>query len=275
MKNKVKIFVAVHKPTYKYGDNTYQFIHVGAELRPDVNIEKALVDNGKRDNISDRNNIYCELTGLYFIWKHIKDVEYTGLVHYRRFLSNKKYTLHPNDEILKKEEIIRLLGNYDIIVGESRKKSGERDGYFRIKEDLPEFCFYRLVKPAIKELYPDYLDDFEAEFYIQRLFVGNIMICRKSLLDEYCEWLFSILQYVENYLTISPIGISPRELGYFSEYLMNVWIRKKKLKICEKPILFIDNTDRWVHKIRLVLNVLGLNKFVRFLEFIYLYFKKR
>ena len=87
----MKIFVAVHKSAKLYGDSSYQFIHVGATMHPDVAIEGALKDNVSDDNISDRNAVYCELTGIYHIWKNIHDVEYVGLCHYRRYLSHKQY----------------------------------------------------------------------------------------------------------------------------------------------------------------------------------------
>ena len=31
---------------------------------------------------------YCELTGIYWAWKNL-DADYIGLVHYRRYISNK------------------------------------------------------------------------------------------------------------------------------------------------------------------------------------------
>ena len=47
--------------------------------------EKFLVDvPHSGDNIDALNPWYCELTGLYYMWKH-STAKYVGLEHYRRF----------------------------------------------------------------------------------------------------------------------------------------------------------------------------------------------
>ena len=59
-----------------------KIIQVGAALTDKRVSENVLVDC-EGDNISDRNQQYCELTGIYWLWKHAND-DYIGLAHYRR-----------------------------------------------------------------------------------------------------------------------------------------------------------------------------------------------
>ena len=50
--------------------------------------EKFLVDQPHAgDNIDDLNPWYCELTGLYYLWKNCND-DIVGLEHYRRYFVN-------------------------------------------------------------------------------------------------------------------------------------------------------------------------------------------
>ena len=272
--NKINIYVAVHKPATLYGDSCYRFIHVGADLHPEVYIDGALKDNGNSDNISVKNDIYCELTGLYYLWKHVNDIEYIGFVHYRRFLAHKQFALQPNNVILTEQDYLNLLNKVDVVLTPPTKKYGERCGYFTIKEDIPEFCFYRLVKPSIARLFPEYLEAFEQEFITPTMSYGNIMACKKTLFNEYCEWLFAILFDVEQNLRNSPFNVSAREMGYFSEYLLNVWIRKKQLTVSYKPVCFINKRETLIDKTRIYMQAMGLQFIVAGAEKIYAKLRK-
>ena len=44
-----------------------------------------LKDN-EGENISSKNKNFCELTGIYWMWKNI-DANFYGMMHYRRYIS--------------------------------------------------------------------------------------------------------------------------------------------------------------------------------------------
>lgn len=71
--------------------------------------EKFLIDQKHEgDNIDFLNPWYCELTGLYYLWKHCDD-DIVGLEHYRRYFVNNK------NKLLSENEIKNILKDYDVI----------------------------------------------------------------------------------------------------------------------------------------------------------------
>jgi hypothetical protein len=70
------------------------------------------------DNISEKNPLYCELTGVYWAWKNL-ECDVTGLVHYRRYFGKKNKTDFFAG-VMGKEEITKLISTYDIIVAKPR-----------------------------------------------------------------------------------------------------------------------------------------------------------
>ena len=88
-KTRVKILVACHKADPNIIKNDIYFpIQVGKSLNSELDLGFQCDDTG--DNISDKNGSYCELTALYWAWKNIKNVDYIGLCHYRRYFGKKK-----------------------------------------------------------------------------------------------------------------------------------------------------------------------------------------
>ena len=76
------IYVITHKEIEDIKDSEYKTLLVGATKNDTFPNDYEHDDRG--ENISYKNDSYCELTGLYWIWKNIH-TEYIGLVHYRRF----------------------------------------------------------------------------------------------------------------------------------------------------------------------------------------------
>ena len=80
--SKIKILVCCHKPCDLPQDDIFLPIQVGAAIsNVDLGIQRDDQLNGHScDNISAKNQSYCELTAVYWAWKNIKklypDLEY-------------------------------------------------------------------------------------------------------------------------------------------------------------------------------------------------------
>ena len=77
-----KIIVCCHKQDVMATQEPYLPIHVGKMLSSaDLDIQS----DAEGENISAKNRSYCELTGMYWAWKNLKNVDVIGLCHYRRY----------------------------------------------------------------------------------------------------------------------------------------------------------------------------------------------
>ena len=103
----IKIAIAYHKPSVLLQEKYFLPIHVGKALsNQDLHIQ----GDDEGDNISSKNPLYCELTGLYWLWKNTS-ADYKGLMHYRRiFTERNSFSFFINSQ---DDELTRfcLLGN--------------------------------------------------------------------------------------------------------------------------------------------------------------------
>lgn len=98
------------------------------------------------------------------------------------------------------------------------------------------------VKEAIKKMCPEYLTYYEKYFEHSAGFRPcNMIITRKDILNNYCKWLFSILDYVEKITDLD--GYTPQQkriYGYISERLLDVWLNANNIKCKSMKVI---NTD--------------------------------
>lgn len=226
------IYIITHKKTTKYGDGNYKLLYVGAALRIERFGEDFLTDS-VRENISVKNKSFCELTGIYWIWKNSCD-DIVGFVHYRRYL------LEPGsrDVPVRYDTVRNLLNDKDIILPKiSKQPNSIKYGWSLIHyiQDLD------MLRNVIEEKCPDYLEDFDVFMSSHELYICNIMIGKKEIVDKYCEWLFELLFELEKRVDISDYDTMQKRLfGFLSERLLNVWVRHNNLRIAE---LRLYNTE--------------------------------
>lgn len=240
----IKILVATHKKYWMPADDVYLPIHVGREGKEDLDY----MGDNTGDNISEKNQNYCELTGLYWAWKNL-DCEYIGLCHYRRYFAHKAKSNSLKDKqqsILTKQDYEQLLQQYDVILPKKRNYYIEtvRSQYEHAhnKRDLDE------VENIIRQYYPSYIEAYEKVMSSRKLYIYNMFVMNKFMFDKYCTWLFDILFTLEKRIDIASYDkYNARVFGFLSERLFNVWLEKQQLKVKAMNVVFLEKID-WTKK---------------------------
>lgn len=223
----IKIFVITHKKYSMPEDDLYIPLQVGMAERDDLGF---LRDN-TGDNISEKNEAFCELTGLYWIWKNVK-CDIVGLCHYRRYFMD-------NNIIVASNFVQDIMNDYDIILPNSS---------FTDKENLfIQFGTYHDVNnllecgKIIKEKYPQDYAGFMWCLNCNFMSVGNMMIAKKEIVDEYCSWLFDIIFELEKRVNLKQYDDYQRRImGFLGERLLRVWIINHNYKVFENPIGMVN-----------------------------------
>lgn len=221
--------------------NQYAILHVG--------LNSSYKDNYLKDtngeSISNKNQTFCELTGIYWIWKNHKDTEdIIGINHYRRYFASKKnFIIHEIFNLPVKPInyciIEKILKDYDIIIPRYKNIKCTIKEFYDDSHDINDLMMTRQI---IRNMFPDYLNAFDYTMNERRFIYGNMMICKSELFDCYCKWLFEILFTLEKNIDISKYSdnYQKRVFGFISERLLQVWINKNKLKEYEMQVI---NTD--------------------------------
>ncbi len=232
-----RIFVVTHQePSFNLPAG-YSYIGVGeknyyTEYRDDEGM-----------NIADKNPYYCELTALYWIWKNYKcaDDDIVGLAHYRRALTDKNLLSFFLKRVLSLNNIKKTLDFKDVILSIPGKLN---DGIYAQYENAHnisdlEFCFQELIDKH--QIRTDCLNSFKNEKFAS---FYNMIICRKSTLDRYCEWVFPILFAVESRLDLtSRSSYQKRAMGFLAERLLNLWLfSNSDISTSHFPILRLDKS---------------------------------
>lgn len=173
------------------------------------------------ENISAKNVNYSELTGLYWIWKNClvhksKDDtnEFYGISHYRRILE------------LSEDDRMKLVDN-DVDVVLPYPMPYEPNIEKHHKRYLQDSDWDALVA-ALTELQPKYADYLPKVLQQQYLYHYNIILARKNVLADYCEWLFPILERVEDLSVPKGCDRQDRYIGYMGETLATLYFMRNK-----------------------------------------------
>lgn len=221
---KLMILVASHKPDKVYADNVYTPIHVGRAISKYKDEMSDMIGDDAGDNISEKNGAYCELTAIYWAWKNLKDVEYIGLAHYRRYFET-KFTEENIDEIFR---------SCDVILAEPYLHDRYNEMKMARSLDMEDEVIFLKV---FKKLYPEYEQTLIDYLYGFKDYAYNMFVMRRDLFDEYCKFLFSILFECEHLMKPMVYTCSARRLGGIAEFLLPIFCLHHHLRIRTEPVV--------------------------------------
>lgn len=225
---KIEILVAAHKKFPMPEKKGYLPILVGATKNYKPGIEYQRDDEG--ENISAKNPNYNELTAVYWAWKNLKNVDAIGLVHYRRlFFDSKPYNLN---NVISIENVEKLLTKYDVILPKKRN--------YYIETNYSHYVHAHHQEPLDKtreiivQYYPSYLSNYDKIMHRTKAHMFNMFVMRKVAFDSYCQFIFGVLEKLEDEIDISDYSIQEaRVFGYISELLMDVWLETNNFEATE------------------------------------------
>lgn len=261
-----KIYISYHAPAYIVANQVLTPVQVG---RANSKTKLEMIGDDIGNNISQKNDRYCEITAQYWVWKNGAKSNYVGFMHYRRYFdfrsvaatSNKAWAQTEIDHLdekfsgqygLTEENIESVISGFDIIVPE----------YFDVREagahSLEEHYSHSKFHHAadlealggvLRSRYPQDYKYFENVIRGAFLLPANMFIMKWQHFEKYSAWLFPLLSDLDEILDLSTYSKQERRvIGYLSERLLTVYMAKitdenRALKTRQLNRLFVRNTN--------------------------------
>jgi len=198
-------------------------IQVGAAL---TELRIAELTDNTGDNISYKNYKYSELTAMYWAWKNSSE-EYQGICHYRRIL------LLDEDDLRKiKQNNINVVLPLPFVCYPDA--SGQYSRYIAIDDQ-------KKMMQALKEVSPQYYMEALKILKEPYLYNYNMFLADSHTFNDYCEWIFPILERAEELCEPEGLERKDRYIGYMAEVLTAIYF------LCNKYNLnIVHGEKKWM-----------------------------
>ena len=175
--------------------------------------EQMEYDDEEADSISSYNNLYSELTVAYWLWQKAPQAKYLGLCHYRR-------------HFVLTEEIKETMagGAVDVLLTTPRLTFPNVHQYFATLPvttmDEQDFQLMQsLIEQEDSEMAKFSKDFLEGQIH----FPNNMVIAKRDIYLDYCNFMFKVLQGMQEHYKEKGTPRPDRYLGYVGELLTTVY----------------------------------------------------
>lgn len=166
-------------------------------------------------DFSRRNALYGELSATYYVWKY-GNYDVTGIFHYRRTLGVTKEQLN----LLSDKEIDVILPLPFVCYPDA---SGQY-GRYLLEADV------EVMLDVIKENNPGGFEMCKNLLETPYLYNYNMLIARKEVFDDYCGWIFPILEETTHRCEMKKRNRSARYIGRIGEILTSLYFMRNERK---------------------------------------------
>lgn len=259
--SRIKVYIYYYKGgSILKPDQIYQPIMAGNAL---LSGNETIPGDDSGENISAKNPYYCELTGIYWVWKNTNQ-DVTGACHYRRFfaaqpepilyklkrilyyplgLYNKRwgliYTKNVDrflHRILNREQLENLLLQFDAVLPQARKLKYTVETHYLRYHNINDL---KILEAVLTDLYPDYLDAYQLVLKSKRLYANNMFILKDIHYQEFMNWWFEVIFEFERRIDLNSYTDYQKHIfAFIAERLLNVWFEKKQLNCVELPVIY-------------------------------------
>lgn len=186
-------------------------IQVGAALTEE-RLSPGIVTDDAGENISARNRQYCELTALYWIWKHAEE-EIVGLAHYRR------HFILPGDWLARMQD-----HDVDVILPTPLYVTPSIGENYKSRHDPSDWIFMmEFLRRSQEAIGQEAMAFFAGNLYSP----CNMFIMKREILNQFCSWLFPILEAVVAHGRQKEDAYLNRYPGFLSERLMTFYFCRR------------------------------------------------
>jgi hypothetical protein len=251
---RLRFYVATHKPWPLPPPPLYQPLGVGGYRPPGPGRPACDADG---DSIADRNPHYSELTGWYWIWKNVRDVEMVGLCHYRRYFFFD--TQHPNFQVRRlfmEPSEINMTHLAKAVPNPVINAAWRENTVIIPRHDLlPETVEQHYVRhhrrsdweafiETVAEISPEHgrhLPYFQTERW---LYLYNMMVAPWPFFDDYMSLLMAVMTRLETRIEYPDDPYQMRVPAFLAERLFTLHLLARRTPLFEVPVLV---TDRLAH----------------------------
>ncbi len=240
-------FVATHKDApLPIRSEIFAALGLGG-YHPTTSLET--FDDANGNSISHKNPHYSELTGWYWIWKNVSDVDVVGLCHYRRYFflwprsplwSHARIYLEPTSDNLAMLSatttslvVENALSTADVIVPRRIDLQSSLSMQYALCHRPDD---WHLFIEAIHKTCPDLSSHVGWFEKTSEAYLYNMMIARKPYFDAYMSRLFAVLDFMERKITF-PIDPYQRRIpAFIAERFFTFYLHATEARVFEVPV---------------------------------------